>query len=544
MVTSLFLLCLINVVIIGYIGISKLILTKKISEINDYDFPYGILILVFLSLSINLFFPLKYFSIIVLVFGLISFLYHLKNKKIQMKWLSLFFINFGVLFISYNNDLNYDSMLYHLQTIKYNTNFKVILGLSNLEPRLGMNSSFHTLLGLFNVNIFNQNLIYFFNITIFCFFLNLIFSKNFFSKKNDILIFLSIIFILFYSLIHPWNIGTILNNLGSPEVDMLSMIFFIICFYLFLDLIRVRNEENYNLFLITIFLLISFKLSYLYVAFLAFYIFFNCKILIINRTFIILGICFSLWAMKGVFLTGCMLFPLEYTCFNFSWSLGKENVEDYYNIIKAFNRTLPENTNFGYYLNNTTSYEWLISWFNDYFLTTEFLIISFIIMLFSSLFLFFIKLLKKKKLFDIKKHNIFIIFFFIISLMIWLQSPDIRLGYGLFIIASMLPLANIFHVLKLDKQNLKIFKYSVTFVFALLIFKQINNIYLYKDLPYQKEFNYKNIKKIYDSNNYDVFRPTQGVFCNFFNQFCSYQSLKVKIKEKKGYIIMINNWEG
>ena len=207
---------------------------------------------------------------------------------------------------------------------------------------------------------------------------------------------MSIIFILFYSLIHPWNIGTILNNLGSPEVDIISMIFFIICFYLFLNLIHIRNEQNYNLFLITIFLLISFKLSYLYALFLAFYIFFYCKILIINRTFIFLSICFSLWVMKGILLTGCILFPIEYSCFDFSWSLGKENVEGYYNIIKAFNRTLPENSNFGYFLNNSTSYEWLSSWFNNYFLTTEFLIITFLIILFSNLFLFLKKYLIKK----------------------------------------------------------------------------------------------------------------------------------------------------
>ena len=64
-------------------------------------------------------------------------------------------------------------MLYHLQTIKYNSNFKIILGLSNLEPRLGMNSSYHSLISIFNINLFKFDLFYeYFN---FQFFLNLIY---------------------------------------------------------------------------------------------------------------------------------------------------------------------------------------------------------------------------------------------------------------------------------------------------------------------------------------------------------------------------------
>ena len=117
--------------------------------------------------------------------------------------------------------------------------------------------------------------------------------------------------------------------------------------------------------------------------------------------------------MKGILLTGCILFPIEYSCFDFSWSLGKENVEGYYNIIKAFNRTLPENSNFGYFLNNSTSYEWLSSWFNNYFLTTEFLIITFLIILFSNLFLFFKKIFNKKK-FLILKNIILLLYFFLL----------------------------------------------------------------------------------------------------------------------------------
>ena len=40
--------------------------------------------------------------------------------------------------------------------------------------------------------------------------------------------------------------------------------------------------------------------------------------------------------------------------------MGKENVEGYYNIVKSFNRTLPENTNFGNFEHTVQSYDWFV----------------------------------------------------------------------------------------------------------------------------------------------------------------------------------------
>ena len=489
------------------------------------------------------FFPIKTFSIFLLIIGFFLFIFFFFKKRIKINFISLLAINFLILFISYNNDLAYDSMLYHLQTIKYNSNFKIILGLSNLEPRLGMNSSYHSLISIFNINLFNQNLIYFMNISIFSFFLNLIFRRNFtLKKKNEIFIYLSIVFILFYSLIHPWNNGTIMNNIGSPEVDIVSMIFFLLLIYLFLNLIEEKSEENFDLFIIVIFLLISFKLSYVYSLLLLLYIIFFKKILILNKTSFFVSTTFLIWIAKGLLLSGCILFPISKTCLNLSWSMGKENVEGYYNIVKSFNRTLPENTNFGNFEHTVQSYDWFVPWIKNYFLQTEFLIIIFMIFTCSILFLIIFFTIKKKNFLK-ENINIFFIIFFLFSLITWLLSPDIRLAYGLLIAVSILPLTVVLQIVKLNQLNKKIFKFSFILVLILLTFKQKNNINLLNNFPFEKQFNYQDFVKIYSSNNYNVFKPSKNVFCNFFDDFCSYQSLHVNIKEKNGYIIMTNNWQ-
>ena len=425
MLTSLPILLFINLIIIGFAGITKQIISQNKNTINNFDFVYGILCLVFLSLFINFFFQLR-LSIFLLNIGFFLFIFFFFKKRIKIIFILLLAINFLILFISYNNDLAYDSMLYHLQTIKYNSNFKIILGLSNLEPRLGMNSSYHSLISIFNINLFNQNLIYFMNVSIFSFFLNFIFVRNFtLKKKNEIFIILSIVFILFYSLIHPWNNGTIMNNIGSPEVDIVSMIFFLLLIYLFLNLIEEKSEENFDLFIIVIFLLISFKLSYVYSLLLLLYIIFFKKILILNKTSFFVSTTFLIWIAKGLLLSGCILFPISKTCLNLSWSMGKENVEGYYNIVKSFNRTLPENTNFGNFEHTVQSYDWFVPWIKNYFLQTEFLIIIFMIFTCSILFLIIFFTIKKKNFLKENINIFFIIFFIFINHLATIS--DIRL---------------------------------------------------------------------------------------------------------------------
>ena len=57
----------------GYSLIFKNFFYKKNLKIENIDFFYGFLFLIFLSILINFFFPLEYFTIPIIVIGVIFF---------------------------------------------------------------------------------------------------------------------------------------------------------------------------------------------------------------------------------------------------------------------------------------------------------------------------------------------------------------------------------------------------------------------------------------------------------------------------------------
>ncbi len=68
-------------IIAGYSFIFKNFINNKDNEVSNLDLLYGIILLILLSTVLNLFFPLKYFFYITILFGFIFFLYGLKKKK-------------------------------------------------------------------------------------------------------------------------------------------------------------------------------------------------------------------------------------------------------------------------------------------------------------------------------------------------------------------------------------------------------------------------------------------------------------------------------
>ena len=66
----------------GYSLIFKKCFYKKNFKIENVDFFYGFLFLIFLSILLNFFFPLKYFTIPTIVIGVIFFSIGAKKKNI------------------------------------------------------------------------------------------------------------------------------------------------------------------------------------------------------------------------------------------------------------------------------------------------------------------------------------------------------------------------------------------------------------------------------------------------------------------------------
>lgn len=546
---SLVIALLISFVILGYSAFFKVFILNDFKKVDPIDFIYGLLLISTISLLINLFIPLKNVSYLFVFLGLLFFIYFITKKKFNINFIILTLILSFFIFISANNSLIYDSKLYHLQTIKYNFEFKTILGLSNLEPRLGMNSIWHSFLSLFNVNLYGFNLIYFTNLVIHAFFLNLIFQRNNFIFRNKIIylfLIISILYILSYSYFHPFKNGTILNNLGSPEVDTISMIFFIITISLYFQILELKKEPISKLLFALIFLAITIKISNISLFLIVLFIFvYNYKEKYFSKYNIFLLFASFLWIFKSILLSGCLIFPIRQTCFNFTWSLGVENVEGYKNIISAFNRGIFTNQEWSNFEFTIYSYDWFMPWFKYYFLKTELLTISlliFISFLILNLIFYFRNLFLKKN-FQLKKTELISVSIIIISLYLWLQAPEIRLGYGPIISITIFFIFILIKNINFTSKSIKLCQFLIVSFMAALIYDNKENISKFNENTFKRQFDYSGIKMIYSSNDFQVYRPMTDSFCNYFNGFCSYQGYKVTIeKTSQNYFLIKNNW--
>ena len=159
-------------------------------------------------------------------------------------------------YISFYNGPNVDSPLYHLQALNWMILNKINLGITNLNIRFGVNSSWHLFLALTNISILSLQLKFYLSSIIFA----ILSYSVLFKKKyliSDLYLFLSISFLLTYTLIHPFVNGPILNQLGNPEVDTVAMFLFIFCFYTFLKFYENDfkvNNSSINFIIIMIFI--------------------------------------------------------------------------------------------------------------------------------------------------------------------------------------------------------------------------------------------------------------------------------------------------
>ena len=411
-----------------------------------------------------------------------------------------------------------------------------------------MNSGWHSILSLFNFKIKDQNPIYLVNVILFTFLLNQTFKKENTKKKlSFIFISISLIFILAYSYFHPYKNGTILNNLGSPEVDTVAMIFFIFSMYQYLIFLESRNYENYYLVLIFCFLTITTKISYIALFFVPLLILFTNKKIkfeFTNRINLFLLFILFIWSSRTFILSGCFLFPIKQSCINGLWSLGKINVENYKNIVSSFNRDTPDKLKWTDFNFTLESYDWFYPWLKFYFLKTELLYISFLILIISIFYILINKLknfLINKK-FSVVKELLLLFIINLFSIVLWLNAPEIRLGYGSIICITTFTLSIIIYNIKIEQNLINFIKSSIIIFILAIIISNNRNITSIDQSPFSRDFAYNNFKIIYKINSYKVYKPDDGLFCNYFEDFCSYQSFRVYINKKFNYYYIENNW--
>ena len=321
-----------------------------------------------------------------------------------------------------------------------------------------------------------------------------------------------------FSYLHPFNNGVILNHLGNPERDLVSMFIYVFSFYIF---IKIFEEQEFsekkknliNILNICVFFCVSIRFINLLILLLPIFVFYkNRKYKIFNISNIFIFIVGIFWLIRNFILSGCFIFPIEQTCLETNWSVNIEAVQNLVNEAKRYSRTLPYLNGVEDYDYSLYSYKWLLPWIKNYLFTTALLQINlFIIIFVSASFVFKIIYFNFKNI-DPKKIDHFEIMILILvffSTLLWMVSPEIRYAWGLLFV---LPCFLITLFMKnfltnfIFKSNQKLVKSG--FLIILLLFF-IKNISLFKiddflTVP-NRSLNFSNIEKIGSFSDFDIF---------------------------------------
>ena len=402
-----------------------------------------------------------------------------------------------------------------------------------------MNSSWHSLISLFNFSYKEFKFLYIFNLLVYSFIINEIFSTNLKKiSQSKFFLGISIIFIFLYSFFHPFGNGTILNNLGSPEVDIVASFLFIYGFYLFMNFYEEKNHNTAQVLILISILIFTIKINYIAILLLPIWVIVKKNIYKEYIRAYFISIFFGMaWLFKSFIASGCFLFPVSITCFNTSWSLSSESVENYKNIIMSFARDTPERLKFGDFDHTLNSNDWLLPWFKEYFLKTEILYLSFIAICISIILLLFLYFIKRNINFN--KNYIFLLITLFISFIIWFQAPEIRFGYGTIITIVAISITILVQNVDQNFFNVKFNKILIILPMILMLSKNFNNVYSFNDF-FQRSFNYDNWNLVQNTNGIKIYNPPTSVFCAEFIHFCSYKRDTVFKIEKKKYLYFLN----
>ena len=540
MLLTYFNLAIISLIIFGFSSFKKIVI-NDFSSIKNEDFIFGITAISFIALIGNFFLPLNLITPFIIIIGLLLFIINNIKNKFDINFLNFFVILFLFCFFTHNNSLNYDSPFYHLQIIKWSSEYKISFGLVNLEPRYAMPSIWHQFLALFNYNFFEFNPIYLVSIIIFSIFLNKVVNLKNFQKLSNIYLLFVNCFLLLFALIHPFKDGIIFNHLGSPESDIIGIVFFSFSFYFFLKIVDEKKIVDFYYLLFFVFYGVLTKISYAYLVFLLFssLIIFKSEVLKNKKVIILLFTITIVWFVRNLIISGCLIFPISLTCIDFSWA-NIDDVDYFFNEAKSWSRSTRLRTNAANFEITLYSFDWFLPWFKDYFVNTSILKALSISFALSFTFVFFGIILKKIKFKSIiNKYNFIILIFVFLGIYSWLQAPEVRYGHGLIILSISFNMIIVTKILKLN------FKRSLfrNLLYLLLVFLCLKNYQVFSvfNEKFVRKYTHSKFIKVNNSSDYEIFSPNPDLsnisgyqnFCTDFNGICGYLNHPTKLENLK-----------
>ena len=538
MITAYILFYLLIISLYGYSALCFSFFYKN--EINSKlkiqvgDILYGLFFLIIILLLINFIIAIKFVAYPIFIIGIILFIIFYKKKKLDLKnFYQTLFITFIIILLNSENSPTYDTQLYHHQLLNWNYNYKIPLNLIALDNRMGMISPWQLFLSVGNFKILDSYIALLFNfIPVFLLINHTLNSTNDKNKISYRFINISSIFILIFSLVHPFKNGIIMMHLGSLGTELPSMIFFVLTIYFFLKFLENESYKNYQHILILSILTVFCRISYLPILFLPIFILFKNKNFFYNFNLNLIVLSSTLlWLTRSLVNNGCLIFPVKFTCLSFNNYTSLEKIELYSNIVKSFARTAPDQKNFMDLDFSINTFQWFLPWLKNYFFTTSLIQISFVLTILLLIPFFF----KTHK--DIKKYAILLLVL-LFTIILWLQAPDIRFGLGLFITIPIFMLSVILNIS--SSKLINNFKYLFIIIIFSLILKNLQNLELFFEKNiYIRNYNYENFQQFILDNNYIIVRnQNNNGFCYDIKYFCIInEKTDIFIEETKyGYL--------
>jgi hypothetical protein len=461
---------------------------------------FGSISLSVLALLINFFIPLNpkintFIFFIILIFG---FFYILK-KKIVLKFFytCLLIATLSTLIVTLDNINRPDANLYHLPYTKILNDHKIIFGVSNLHFRFGHTSILQYLNAIFNNLIFNENGIILpsaliFSAIVLFFYYEI--KKNYFNNK----IYTFYIFLALSYILYGYNRYSEFGN------DVTGHLIFLLTSSFFLKKNlgnTIRPEEVSKILILSIFCF-TLKPTLLFILLLPLYYYCssNRKGLFINSINFFSLFFLTLWFAKNIIISGCLIYPIEITCFdqlrwfssdlNFDFSPKIQALDN-----EAWTKGWPD------YRGEAIKQQDYIKnfmWFKTWFLGHGILILKKLLIFTIFSYIFFLILKKfinkgkkfyKPHLLEIKKKILFLSLVSFCGILIWFfRFPIFRYGSAYLVVFLISIFSLLAFKINLENINKKLFhkylKFSLILFFTLFTLKHLLRIYKNYDTNY------------------------------------------------------------
>tara|TARA_B100000900_G_scaffold324297_1_gene283938 strand:- start:3010 stop:4644 length:1635 start_codon:yes stop_codon:yes gene_type:complete len=524
------------IILISIFGYGSFILSFENNKKDYFNLGQiglvGIFFLIIYSYSSNIFIAhSKTHNILFILIGVLFFFYFLKknfdkqNFKKDFVYLGIIFL---ILFFSLLIKKNHDDFPYYHFAYTYNlTQESLNFGIGKFNHGFRTPSSIFYLNSLFYLPYVEYYLFNFSSVFIMGFSNFILIKKIFkFNYKNN-----QIVFSNYLSLLSFIFINIFFYRISEHGTDRSAQILVLVLFVYFLDYFYKKKNLKDDLIIIYVLfgLIISLKSFYfLYILFLIpFFLFINnncknffssIKILLHNKYFYYLICLISLILLSYFSNTGCLLYPVHFTCFeNYAWSIPSNNVKlmnDWYELWSKAGA----NPNFR--VDNPNQYiigfNWLSNWINNYFFTkvTDFILGIFLILII--IYLFFIKFKKKNKV----KISKFIYITYLILILLFFEwfynHPALRYG-GYCIIALLIFVPFSFY---LSKSQINIKKFHKIALILILLTVTI--------------FETRNINRLLKEINLYDYKPFSETFYSIDDSYFNLHYIMKDLKNKNG----------